>query len=237
MSVTTPVYESLKHWSLGALTFENRNIAGPTGPAGPAGPTGPAGPAGPAAPATTDDDAPAATLVAASPAEQPAPAGVERDKSSGCPEAAAGTGVGPTAAAVGQQAATGPEAAAGPESAAGPKAAAGPEAQQGDEMRLSSLVLKCPKCKSLVLDALIPTIENWNGKDRDFWSLHSYHLFEAYCLHDVLFAGTGPHIHPLDRMYFCARLPKSCVTMSTRPSELDRTGSNCLCSDQLNNIV
>ena len=145
MSATTPVYIAQTSWPLGSLTFENRNIAGPAGPTGPAGP---------AAPATTDDDDPAATLVAASPAEQPDPAGVERDKSSGCPEAAAGTGVGPTAAAVGQQAATGPE------------AAAGPEARQGNEMMLSSLVLNCPKCKSLVLDALIPTIEQleWTGQ-------------------------------------------------------------------------
>ena len=151
MSVTTPVYITPTSWSLGTLTFENRNIAGPAGSTAPAGPAGPTGPAGPAAP---DDDDPAAALVAASPAEQPDPAGVERDKSSGCPEAAAGTCVGPTAAAVGQRAATGPE------------AAAGPEARQGDEMRLSSLVLNCTKCKSLVLDALIPTIEQleWKGQ-------------------------------------------------------------------------
>ena len=145
MSFTTPVYITPTSWSLGSLTFENRYIAGPAGSTAPAAPAGPTGPAGPAAPATTDDDDPAATLVAASPAEQPDPASVERDRSSGCPEAAA---------AVGQQAATGPE------------AAAGPEARQGDEMRLSSLVLNCPKCKSLVIDALIPTIEQleWKGQ-------------------------------------------------------------------------
>ena len=140
MFATTPVYIAPTSWSLGSLTFENRNIAGP------AGPTGAAGPAGPA---TTDDADPAATLVAASPAEQPDPAGVERDKISGCPEAAAGPDVGPTAAV------------AGPEAAAGPV-----QKLQGVEVELSSLVLNCPKCNALVLDALIPTIEQleWKGQ-------------------------------------------------------------------------